>query len=103
MLKRTLFFSNAVCLTMKNKQLVIQNKESHEETTVPIEDIGFVIIENNQVYISIPLINELTANNVAIVFCNDKHLPYTMTLPLDCNTVQNQLFSAQIESSKMSA
>lgn len=99
MIKRTLFFSNAVCLTLKNKQLVIQNKETREESSVPIEDIGFVIIENNQVYISIPVINTLAENNAAVVFCNEKHLPFSMNLPLDCNTIQNQLFTAQIESS----
>ena len=97
MIKRTLFFSNAVCLTLKNRQLLIQNKETHEESSVPIEDVGFVIIENNQTYISIPLINELAANNSAVVFCNEKHLPFSMNLPLDCNTIQNQLFTAQIE------
>lgn len=97
MIKRTLFFSNAVCLTLKNKQLLIQNKETHEETSVPIEDIGFVIIENNKTYISIPVINALADNNAAVVFCNDKHLPFSMNLPLDCNTIQNQLFAAQIE------
>lgn len=99
MIKRTLFFSNAVCLTLKNKQLVIQNKETREESSVPIEDIGFVIIENNQVYISIPVINALAENNAAVVFCNEKHLPFSMNLPLDCNTIQNQLFTAQIEAS----
>ena len=97
MIKRTLFFSNAVCLTLKNKQLVIQNKETHEESSVPVEDIGFVIIENNQVYISVPVINALAENNAAVVFCNEKHLPFSMNLPLDCNTIQNQLFSIQIE------
>ena len=99
MIKRTLFFSNAVCLTLKNKQLVIQNKETREESSVPIEDIGFVIIENNQVYISIPVINALAENNAAVVFCNEKHLPFSMNLPLDCNSIQNQLFSFQIEAS----
>ncbi|MBR4321868.1 type II CRISPR-associated endonuclease Cas1 [Treponema sp.] len=99
MIKRTLFFSNAVCLTLKNKQLVIQNKETREESSVPIEDIGFVIIENNQVYISIPVINALAENNAAVVFCNENHLPFSMNLPLDCNTIQNQLFTAQIEAS----
>lgn len=99
MIKRTLFFSNAVCLTLKNKQLVIQNKETREESSVPIEDIGFVIIENNQVYISIPVINTLAENNAAVVFCNEKHLPFSMNLPLDCNTIQNQLFTDQIEAS----
>ena len=82
---------------MKNRQLVIQNKETHEESSVPIEDVGFVIIENNQTYISIPLINELAANNATVVFCNEKHMPFSMNLPLDCNTVQNQLFTTQIE------
>lgn len=99
MIKRTLFFSNAVCLTLKNRQLVIQNKETRDESSVPIEDIGFVIIENNQVYVSIPAINALAENNAAVVFCNEKHLPFSMNLPLDCNTIQNQLFTAQIESS----
>ena len=99
MIKRTLFFSQAVCLTMKNKQLVIQNKDTHEESSVPIEDIGFVIIENNQIYISIPVINALAENNAAVIFCNEKHLPYTMNLPLECNTIQCQLFAEQIESS----
>ena len=99
MIKRTLFFSNAVCLTLKNKQLVIQNKETREESSVPIEDIGFIIIENNQVYISIPVINALAENNAAVVFCNEKHLPFSMNLPLDCNTIQNQLFTAQLEAS----
>ena len=83
---------------MKNRQLVIQNKETQEESSVPIEDIGFVIIENNQVYVSIPVINALAENNAAVIFCNEKHLPASMNLPLDCNTVQNQLFTAQIKS-----
>jgi len=99
MIKRTLFFSNAVCLTLKYKQLVIFNKDTQEETSVPIEDIGFVVIENNLVYVSIPVINELAANNAAVIFCNDKHLPFTMNLPLDCNTIQNQVFSVQIGAS----
>ena len=97
MIKRTLFFSNAVCLTLKNKQLIIQNKEILEEASIPIEDIGFVIIENNQAYISIPVINALAENNSAVIFCNDKHLPFSMNLPLDCNTTQNQFFAAQIQ------
>lgn len=96
MVKRTLFFSHAVCLSVRHKQLVIFSKETQEETLVPIEDIGFVIVENALVSLTIPLINELTDNNCALVFCNEKHLPFSMTMPLDCNEIQSQLFSAQI-------
>ena len=96
MVKRTLFFSHAVCLSVRHKQLVIFSKETQEETLVPIEDIGFVIVENALVSLTIPLINELTDNNCALIFCNEKHLPFSMTMPLDCNEIQSQLFSAQI-------
>ena len=96
MIKRTLFFSHAVCLSVKHKQLVIFSKETQEETLVPIEDIGFVIVENERVSLTIPLINELTENNCALIFCNEKHMPFSMTMPLDCNEIQSQLFSAQI-------
>ena len=96
MIKRTLFFSHAVCLSVRHKQLVIFSKETQEETLVPIEDIGFVIVENERVSLTIPLINELTENNCALIFCNEKHMPFSMTMPLDCNEIQSQLFSAQI-------
>ena len=96
MIKRTLFFSHAVCLSARHKQLVIFSKETQEETLVPIEDIGFVIVENELVSLTIPLINELTDNNCALIFCNEKHMPFSMTMPLDCNEIQSQLFSAQI-------
>ena len=96
MIKRTLFFSHAVCLSARHKQLVIFSKETQEETLVPIEDIGFMIVENERVSLTIPLINELTDNNCALIFCNEKHLPFSMTMPLDCNEIQSQLFSAQI-------
>lgn len=96
MVKRTLFFSHAVCLSVRHKQLAIFSKETQEETLVPIEDIGFVIVENALVSLTIPLINELTDNNCALIFCNEKHMPFSMTMPLDCNEIQSQLFSAQI-------
>ncbi|MFC2602879.1 MAG: type II CRISPR-associated endonuclease Cas1 [Treponema sp.] len=96
MVKRTLFFSHAVCLSVRHKQLAIFSKETQEETLVPIEDIGFVIVENALVSLTIPLINELTSNNCAVIFCNEKHMPFSMTMPLDCNEIQSQLFSAQI-------
>ncbi len=96
MIKRTLFFSNTVCLSLKNKQLVIYNPQTKETSTAPVEDLGFVILENTQISITIPLINALTENNVSVVFCNDKHLPVSMLLPLDYNSTQTQTFSNQI-------
>ena len=54
MLKRTLFFGNPLQLKTKNEQLLITNKETGLNKQVPIEDIGFVVIEHPEIYISIP-------------------------------------------------
>ena len=50
MIKRTLFFGNPAYLAMRNAQLVIKltDAQTQEEVvkTVPIEDIGVVVLEN---------------------------------------------------------
>jgi CRISPR-associated protein Cas1 len=46
------------------------------------------------------LVEELNEYNVATVFCDSKHLPSSMLLPLDANHIQNEIFRAQIEASE---
>ena len=98
MIKRTLFFGNKASLTTKNEQLVI--KTETKETTVPIEDIGYVVIEHPETYISIPLLTKLNANNVAVILCDDKHMPVTMLLNLNGHYLQQELFSQQIQATE---
>lgn len=97
MLKRTLVFTNPMILRLRNSQLVIAFKDFPSETsTVPVEDIGCVIIENQEIDISIPLLNALTDNNVQVVFCNDKSMPNSMLLNLDSNITQGETLRNQI-------
>lgn len=96
MLKRSLFFETPCLLSMRNQQLII-NLTGSETRQVPIEDIGFIVIENQQISITIPCMNALVENNVAIIYCNDKHLPVSMLMSLDGNHVQGELFRKQIE------
>lgn len=98
MLKRTLFFGNKCSLTTKYEQLVIKN--SAKETTVPIEDIGYIIIENQETYISIPTLSKLSSNNVSVIFCDDKHMPQSMLLNLDSHHIQQEHFRNQINASE---
>ena len=70
MIKQTLMFTSPVSLSLKNQQMVIIFKDNNDIVTRPIEDIGFVVIENPMVSISIPLLNELADNNVSVVFCD---------------------------------
>lgn len=98
MLKRTLFFTNKCSLTTKNEQLLI--KTPIKTTTVPIEDIGFLVIENQELYISIPTISKLSNNNVSVIFCNNKHMPQSMLLNLESHHIQHQHFKNQINASE---
>ncbi len=101
MLKRTLFFSHPVYLSLKDNQLVCEYKDESElKKVVPIEDIGFVVIENQQVKISIPLINSLADNNVALVFCDKAAFPNVMIQPLNGNTTQGESYRHQLNATE---
>lgn len=100
MLKRTLFFGKPSRLSVKDKQLVIGLKENDEIHKVPVEDIGYVVIENQQISFSVPLLQELMANNVAVIFCDASHMPNSMLLNLEGHHLQSEMFRFQIEASE---
>ena len=55
MIKRTLYFGNPAYMNMRNAQLFIQIPEANGmydktgKNTIPIEDIGVVILDNQQI------------------------------------------------------
>jgi len=99
-IKRTIFISNPVRLFLKHEQMKVQVKETGREASIPIEDIGFVVIENMQVSLSMPLLAALNANNVGVIFCNDKHMPVSMLLNLDGHSIQTEIFAHQLKASE---
>jgi CRISPR-associated protein Cas1 len=111
MIKRTLYFGNPVYLGMRNSQLTIKlpEVEKNEElpqlmkdesvTTIPIEDIGVIIIDHQQITITHSLIASLLENNVAFITCDQTHHPTGLMLPLAVHNTQTERFKAQIEAS----
>ena len=98
MIKRVLCFENPARLSLKLAQMVVELQDVTR--TVPIEDIGVVILDNRQITITHALIDALLANNVAIITSNDKHLPVGLMLPLDGHNLQSERFRAQIDASE---
>ncbi len=97
MLKRTLVFSSPMNLSLKNCQLVLSYKDMPDEKqTIPIEDIGVVILEHQQTSISLPLLNELTENDVQVVICNNKGMPSAMLQGMNNNNLQGEVLRNQI-------
>lgn len=112
MIKRTLYFGNPTYLSLKSKQLVIKLPEVEgnlllpehfrkEATgTVPIEDLGFVVLDHPQIVISHALIMELMANHVAVISCNQSHMPDGLMLAQETHTEQTARTRAQLEASE---
>ena len=101
MLKRALFFSTPFCLSLKNNQMIIHTKQMPSiQKSVPIEDIGFVVLEHQQTSVTLPLLNALSDNNAAVILCGDNRMPNAMLMNLDSNKTQGESYRAQIEASE---
>lgn len=111
MIKKTLYFGNPSYLSLKNEQMVIrlpeiekaniisEDKKSKLTKTVPIEDIGIVILDNKQITITEGLLEKLLSFNCAIITCDSQRMPAGMMLPLEGNTIQSERFRSQIDAS----
>jgi CRISPR-associated protein Cas1 len=107
-IKRTLYFGNPAYLKTANEQLVVETPLSVHATivdadikiatkTIPIEDIGLIILDHQQVTITQALLSKLLSNNTAVITCDDTHHPTGMLLNLDGHTLQSQKFQAQVD------
>ncbi len=102
MIKRTLCFSSGAYLSLKDKQLVIELAEDITKTkkTVPIEDIGVVVLDNPQITITQGTMVSLLENNVAIITCDQRHHPLGLHLCLDGNDIQSERYREQIQATE---
>lgn len=111
MIKRTLYFGNPAYLSKKNGQLLLRLPEveiienlaeilkKEARVSIPIEDIGLVVLDHHQIIITQGLIDSLLANNVALVTCDSTHHPAGLMLNLAGNKLQSAKFQAQINAS----
>jgi CRISPR-associated protein Cas1 len=106
MIKRTLYFGNPAYLKTNNEQLIIEMRDpdnaetsTGETKTAPIEDIGLLILDHQQITVTQALLAKLLANNTAVITCDNTHHPAGMLFSLEGNSLQSQKFQAQIEAS----
>ena len=111
MIKRTLYFGNPSYLSLKQNQLVLRlpevekndslpesfRKEAH--ATIPIEDIGVVVLDHQQITITQGLLESLLENNCAVITCDKQRLPVGLMLPLCGNSTQTERFRYQLQAS----
>jgi CRISPR-associated protein Cas1 len=105
MIKRTIYIASPCHIKTTNEQLVIQynhivGQEEMPDKSVPIEDIGIIVLDHERITLSHRLIEKLLDNNASLVTCNEKHLPTGMMLNLDGNSTQAKRFKYQQEASE---
>lgn len=96
MIKRTVEISTNGCYVhTKDEQLLIE-KDGFKVGSIPIEDLGVLILDSPQLTISSSVMRSLAEENVAVIFTDSKHLPSSLTIPFSANSIQTKVLNEQI-------
>ncbi len=93
--KQTIVLISPAELSLESNQIKIVQDE--QEYLRPIEDVRCLLIDNHSVHLTVPLLNKLSESNVAVVFCNERHLPISMLMDLASNGMQSKYIRGQID------
>lgn len=111
MIKKTLYFSHPAYLSFSREQLVVrlpeveqaeglaENIKAEAVRTLPIEDIGIVVLDHPRITLTQKLLEGLLRHGAAVVSCNDKGMPAGLLLPLESHTLCEERFRLQMEAS----
>lgn len=109
MIKRTILISTPSYLSLRNGQMVVKMAEVERcdkvddafkrqfERTVPIEDLGLLMVENRQVTMTAGLMASLSEADCAVAVCDDHMMPTGLMLPLCANTTLTERMRKQME------
>jgi CRISPR-associated protein Cas1 len=100
MIKRIVDISEKAFLRLENNQLVIE-KEGKTVGSVPVEDLGALILQNSAIVITQAILVSCQKHNVVVIFCDEKHLPYSLLLPItDAHTLHSKVLKNQVAATK---
>lgn len=101
MIKRVVEVGSPARLSLRKGQMVIE-REGEEDASVPIEDLGVLILEHPAISHTQGLLAACSANNVAVVLCGEKRLPAAVLLPLEGHSTHARILRSQISLSEPS-
>lgn len=101
MIRRSIIISSSSYISLKRKQLQITNKETSISSTVAVEDIGILLIENQQSIITIPALTECMNNNCIVIFCDENHMPHSLMQPMEGHHLTGSRLKAQVSNRKL--
>ncbi len=101
MITRSIYIGNPAYLKLKDEQMYILCPETKEvKGTVPVEDLGLLMLDHFQITISHQLIQKMMGNNVVMISCDAHHLPHGIMLPLYGHTQHSDRVKDQLEATE---
>ena len=96
MIKRTVDISERAYISLKNSQMQV-DKDGVSVASVPIEDLGILVLQHPGIVLTQALIVACQENNVVVIFCDKAHLPYSVLLPIsDGNSLHTRILREQM-------
>jgi CRISPR-associated protein Cas1 len=99
MIKRIIEISNPAYVSCKDSQMVIE-RTGLETASIPIEDVGILILDHPQITFTQVLMSWCAENNTAVLICDKRHLPAGLVLPFEGNNIHSKTIAMQIKISE---
>ena len=100
MIRKTVEFATpGTRLSVTHRQLVVERPD-HQKATLPIEDLGVVIVDDVRAQYTQAVFLELLSAGATVMVTGRDHLPVGMMLPLDAHHVQTERHRAQVEATE---
>ncbi len=91
---KQIFIKNKSYLSYKNNSMSVKNEFT--DTTVSLDDIDMLIVENQQTTITSALLSNMAKANISVIFVDDKYLPSAICTGLYKNSRTSKIQKAQI-------
>lgn len=81
-------------MKLKDNNLIIINNDN--ERKVPLEDINFIILEDNKTVITARLLSEISKYFISFIICDEKYEPASIMFAYNNHYKQLESFSFQL-------
>ena len=102
LIRRTLYIVSASHLSSKSEQLLMTfpTESGRAPASIPLEDIGLLVVESNQATLTQHLLSKLAEYNIAWLGCGADHMPNYLGLPLEGNSITGKRTRLQVDASE---
>ena len=92
---KVVLVENDVKITVKLNNLVLTKE--NDEIWIPVNDISTVVLDNLKISVSVRMLCTLAENTIAVIFCDQKHLPIGFYSSYDNHSRVSKHIGYQIE------